>query len=38
MTTPAPTAMTFGFPRMRKEPGERRDFLPGMVSAITRSG
>jgi len=30
--------MTFGFPRMRKEAGERRDFLPGMVAAVARAG
>jgi alanine dehydrogenase len=30
--------MTFGFPRMRKEPGERRDFLPGLVGALARTG
>jgi alanine dehydrogenase len=30
--------ITFGFPRMRKEGGERRDFLPGTVRAIARLG
>jgi len=30
--------MTFGFPRMRKEPGERRDFLPGLIGAVARAG
>ena len=26
--------MTIGFPRMRKEPGERRDFLPSLIARL----
>jgi alanine dehydrogenase len=29
---------TIGFPRMHKEAGERRDFLPALVSTITATG
>ncbi len=32
------TAPTVGFPRMHKEPGERRDFLPDLVSAVAGTG
>ena len=28
------SALTLGLPRMRKEPGERRDFLPNLVAAV----
>ncbi len=31
-------SMTFGFPRMRKERGERRDFLPGLIRAVAHRG
>ncbi len=31
-------SLTFGFPRMRKEPGERRDFLPDLVGTIANLG
>jgi alanine dehydrogenase len=31
-------ALTFGFPRMHKEPGERRDFLPPLVQMIADMG
>ncbi len=30
--------MTFGLPRMHKEPGERRDFLPSFVARLYRRG
>lgn len=30
--------LTVGFPRMRKEPGERRDFLPQLVDGLARQG
>jgi alanine dehydrogenase len=30
--------LTIGFPRMRKEPGERRDFLPPLVGLLTALG
>ena len=30
--------LTFGFPRMHKEAGERRDFLPPLVAQIARMG
>jgi alanine dehydrogenase len=30
--------LTFGFPRMHKEPGERRDFLPELVGLVARLG
>jgi alanine dehydrogenase len=30
--------MTFGFPRMHKEPGERRDFLPALVGKLADWG
>jgi alanine dehydrogenase len=30
--------LTFGFPRMREEPGERRDFLPDLVGSLGRQG
>ncbi|MFH1474489.1 MAG: hypothetical protein ABIG85_01375 [Chloroflexota bacterium] len=30
--------MTIGFPRMHKEPGERRDFLPPLVGLLTANG
>lgn len=30
--------VTFGFPRMHKEPGERRDFLPPLVSMLAGLG
>jgi alanine dehydrogenase len=29
---------SFGLPRIHKEPGERRDFLPGLVSFLDRAG
>ena len=28
------SALTLGLPRMHKEPGERRDFLPDLVAAV----
>lgn len=31
-------ALTLGLPRMHKERGERRDFLPGLVRRMTRLG
>ncbi len=30
--------LTFGFPRMHKEPAERRDFLPSLVTRLARLG
>ncbi len=30
--------MTFGLPRMHKEPGERRDFLPSLVETLAAIG
>jgi len=33
-----PMALSFGFPRMHKEAGERRDFLPDLVSFLDRLG
>ena len=30
--------LTFGLPRMHKEPGERRDFLPALVGRLHRLG
>ena len=30
--------VTVGFPRMRKEPGERRDFLPSLLARLARHG
>jgi alanine dehydrogenase len=30
--------LTVGFPRMRKEPGERRDFLPQLLGKLIRHG
>src|SRR5674476_611618 len=30
--------LTIGFPRMHKEPGERRDFLPPFVGLLTALG
>jgi alanine dehydrogenase len=30
--------LTVGFPRMHKEPGERRDFLPDLIATIARTG
>ena len=30
--------MKVGFPRMHKEAGERRDYLPGLVGTIARAG
>jgi alanine dehydrogenase len=30
--------LTVGFPRMRKEPGERRDFLPPLLDTLIRHG
>jgi alanine dehydrogenase len=30
--------LTFGFPRMREEPGERRDFLPALIGSIAAAG
>ena len=32
------TPLVFGFPRMHKEAGERRDFLPGLIGALTDLG
>lgn len=32
------TKLTFGFPRMHKEPGERRDFLPLLVGTLANLG
>jgi alanine dehydrogenase len=30
--------VTVGFPRMHKEPGERRDFLPDLIATVARAG
>jgi alanine dehydrogenase len=30
--------ITFGFPRMHKEPGEKRDFLPSLIGRLHRLG
>ncbi len=30
--------LTVGFPRMHKEPGEHRDFLPDLVASVARTG
>jgi alanine dehydrogenase len=32
------TRLSFGFPRMHKERGERRDFLPSLIAQLTRAG
>lgn len=37
MATSTPT-VSFGFPRMHKEAGERRDFLPDLVGFLARRG
>jgi len=37
MATSTPT-VSFGFPRMHKEPGERRDYLPELVSFLAGHG
>jgi alanine dehydrogenase len=34
----AAASLAFGFPRMREEPGERRDFLPDLVGAVAGLG
>lgn len=34
----AAKGVTVGFPRMHKEPGERRDFLPALLANIARAG
>ncbi len=34
----ARAGLTFGLPQMHKEPGERRDFLPGLVGTIANLG
>ena len=34
----SPRRLTIGFPRMHKEPGERRDFLPPLVGLLTALG
>ena len=31
-------AVTVGFPRMHKEAGERRDYLPNLVAAVADAG
>ncbi len=38
MTDPDRKALSIGFPRMHKEPGERRDFLPSFVARLARLG
>jgi alanine dehydrogenase len=39
VSAPGPGARpTFGFPRMHKEPGERRDFLPGLLGRLAAEG
>jgi alanine dehydrogenase len=38
MTTASPRRLTIGFPRMHKEPGERRDFLPPFVGLLSALG
>jgi alanine dehydrogenase len=38
MPTQSRRRMTVGFPRMHKEPGERRDFLPPLVGLLTALG
>lgn len=38
MTDDAPRRLTIGFPRMHKEPSERRDFLPPLVGLLTALG
>ena len=30
--------VTIGFPRMHKEPGERRDFLPDLIATVAHAG
>ncbi len=38
MAEDQPRRLTVGFPRMHKEPGERRDFLPPLVGLLTALG
>jgi len=38
MTGKSGRRLTVGFPRMHKEPGERRDFLPPLVGLLTALG
>ena len=38
MTEPDRKAIRIGFPRMHKEPGERRDFLPSFIARLARLG
>ena len=38
MAKDRPKRLTFGFPRMHKEPGERRDYLPPLVGLLTALG
>jgi alanine dehydrogenase len=38
MTGNARRRLTIGFPRMHKEPGERRDFLPPLVGLLAALG
>ncbi len=38
MNGPHPTPLSIGFPRMHKEPGERRDFLPSFVARLEKLG
>jgi len=33
-----PARLSIGFPRMHKEPGERRDFLPPLVGLLAELG
>jgi alanine dehydrogenase len=37
-TTPADRHLTFGFPRMYNEPGERRAFLPPLIGLLAEMG
>jgi alanine dehydrogenase len=38
MTSPVAAPIALGLPRMHKEPGERRDFLPDFVASLARRG
>lgn len=37
-STPDPPRFNLGLPRLHKEPGERRDFLPDFVASLARRG
>ena len=38
MSAGTPHGLTFGFPRMQQEPGERRDFRPELVAEVAATG